>query len=124
MYYSIIASSSNSWKQDRSYPDNNVYSSSLYAILFKESLGYILSKPMLHGSQGQVYIIISLEGGKSYGRKKLEDLKSFRGLPFYQLLPTCMVPELIPRIEYPYLKEGDALIFQFCNRRGLRAFRN
>jgi serine/threonine protein kinase len=94
-----------------------------HAILFKESPGYILSRPMLHGSQGQVYLVLSLKDGKPYIRKKLEDHEPFRELPFYHLLPTSMVPELILKNPYPKPK-GDAVIFSFCNGGDLRAFMN
>src|SRR5580692_3416260 len=83
-----------------------------YAILFEEGPGYVLSEPLSHGAHGQVYLVISLEDGKSYIRKKLEAGDSFRELPFYHQLPTSMVPELIARAQFRGTK-GDAAIFRY-----------
>jgi hypothetical protein len=85
-------------------------SSYRYATLFEEGPGYILSRPLRHGSQGEVSLAISLSDGKSYVGKKLWRGDFSRELPFY----TSMTPEPIARKVYTQPK-GNATIFQCCN---------
>jgi serine/threonine protein kinase len=92
-----------------------------HAIIFKEGPSYILSKPLRHGSQGQVYTVISLKDGKSYIRKRLQEFVDFSERAFYNRVPVSMAPELIFRTKYPN-REGDALIYHFCTGGDLQKF--
>jgi serine/threonine protein kinase len=85
-----------------------------YAILFKEGPGYILSKPLRHGSQAQAYVVLSLQDGKHYVRKKLKEFEGFQELHIYHRIPTTMAPALLLRTKYPD-PQGDSLIYDFCN---------
>lgn len=52
---------------------------STHAIVFPEGNGpgYLLVKPLKHGAQAQVYLVMSLKDGKYYVRKKLKHYDSF-----------------------------------------------
>jgi hypothetical protein len=65
-------------------------SSGRYAIFFEQGPSYILSRPLRHRSQGEVYLVISLRDDKSYARKKLWRGDFSRELPFYNPIPTSM----------------------------------
>ena len=93
-----------------------------YVILFEEGPGYVLSRSLSEGSQGQIHLVISLEDRKSYVRKKLNIGEYFRELPSCRLPPTSMVPKIISIA--PFRKpKGDAAIFQYCNGGDLLCFK-
>lgn len=93
-----------------------------YVILFEEGPDYILSEPLSHGAQGQVYLVISIKDGKSYIRKKLNAGDAFHEPLFYNHIPTSMVPGLVSRTQFPQSK-GDATIFHYCNGGDLLQFK-
>jgi hypothetical protein len=98
-------------------------SSGRYATLFEEGPGYILSRPLRRGSQGEVSLAISLRDGKSYVRKKLWRGDFSRELPFYNRIPTSMALEPIPRKVCTQPK-GNATIFEGCNGDDLLHFKS
>lgn len=105
--------------------------SPMSAIVFEDppGLGYILIKPLLHGSEGEVYLVRSLLDGSQFVLKDARRLGGqFPGLPmmstserlsFNNRFPynSNMVPTATPCASRPL-----CLLYQYCNGGSLREF--
>lgn len=85
-----------------------------YVVHFTEGNGYVLVKPLSHGTQGEVYLVRSLTDGKLYVRKHSRyGAPDPDRTPFKHLLPSFAAPAVVETIRQG--RAGDVLYYTFCN---------
>lgn len=97
------------------------------AILFPEGPGYLLASTLSRGIRGDVYLVIFLQDGKYYVRKRLDAYNEDyfgpepAGVDFYSQLPNDIaIPKLKSMAENE--DDGEAIVTDFCNGGDFNAF--
>lgn len=98
-----------------------------HAILFgsNEGSGSVLIRPINYGTQGETYIVRSLDDGEVYIRKKyikLADQRKSEELSFCNLLPPSMAPQVVQHFRDS--SPNPIFVYRFCNGGDLTAFFN